>query len=168
MRRSATTPSACFPSAPVDIDCSDATDRCWVVSQGSDFIVRMDFDGTGKPTINAPTAPGPFAVSPVVRIFTIDPAERDTARGATRAASRSTPTARAATSSARRPATSSSRIWSATPSCSASALPSCRSTRLEQSDPARQDRLLHLAPLLVRPRLGRLLVVPPRRPHRPR
>ena len=37
----------------------------------------MDFDGTGKPTINAPTAPGPFAVSPVVRIFTIDPAEPD-------------------------------------------------------------------------------------------
>jgi YVTN family beta-propeller protein len=63
-----------FPSAPVDIDCSEATHTCWVVSQGSDFIVRMDFDGTGKPTINAPTAPGPFAVSPVVRIFTIDPA----------------------------------------------------------------------------------------------
>jgi YVTN family beta-propeller protein len=62
-----------FPSVPVDIDCSDTTGRCWVVSQGSDFIVRMDFDGTGKPTINAPTMPGPFAVSPVVRIFTIDP-----------------------------------------------------------------------------------------------
>ncbi|HSD11500.1 MAG TPA: YncE family protein [Candidatus Binatia bacterium] len=63
-----------FPSVPVDVDCSDATGRCWVVSQGSDFIVRMDFDGTGKPTINAPAAPGPFPVSPVVRIFTIDPA----------------------------------------------------------------------------------------------
>jgi YVTN family beta-propeller protein len=63
-----------FPSAPVDIDCSETTRKCWVVSQGSDFIVRMDFDGTGKPTINAPTAPGPFATSPVVRIFTIDPA----------------------------------------------------------------------------------------------
>ena len=63
-----------FPSAPVDIDCSDATGRCWVVSQGSDFIVRMDFDAMGKPTINAPTAAGPFPVSPVVRIFTIDPA----------------------------------------------------------------------------------------------
>jgi hypothetical protein len=64
-----------FPSVPVDIDCSEATNRCWVVSQGSDFIVRMDFDAAGKPTINAPTAPGPFAVSPVVRIFTIDPAD---------------------------------------------------------------------------------------------
>jgi YVTN family beta-propeller protein len=63
-----------FPSVPVDVDCSTATDRCWVVSQGSDFIVRMDFDGANKPTINAPTAPGPFAVSPVVRIFTIDTA----------------------------------------------------------------------------------------------
>ena len=37
-----------FPSAPVDIDCSEATGKCWVVSQGSDFIVRMDFDGTGQ------------------------------------------------------------------------------------------------------------------------
>jgi YVTN family beta-propeller protein len=63
-----------FPSAPVDIDCAEATGKCWVVSQGSDFIVRMDFDGTGKPTINAPAAAGPVAVSPVVRIFTIDPA----------------------------------------------------------------------------------------------
>jgi YVTN family beta-propeller protein len=63
-----------FPSVPVDIDCSERTNRCWIVSQGSDFIVRMDFDASGKPTINAPTAPGPFAVSPVVRIFTIDPA----------------------------------------------------------------------------------------------
>ena len=53
-----------FPSVPVDIDCSEATGACWVVSQGSDFIVRMDFDGTGKPTINAPTAPGPFAHEP--------------------------------------------------------------------------------------------------------
>ena len=33
-----------FPSVPVDIDCSTATGACWVVSQGSDFIVRMDFD----------------------------------------------------------------------------------------------------------------------------
>jgi YVTN family beta-propeller protein len=64
-----------FPSVPVDIDCAEATNQCWVVSQGSDFIVRMDFDATGKPTINAPTAPGPFEVSPVVRIFTIDPAD---------------------------------------------------------------------------------------------
>ncbi len=63
-----------FPSAPVDIDCSEATGKCWVVSQGSDFIVRMDFDATGTPTINAPSAPGPVAASPVVRIFTIDPA----------------------------------------------------------------------------------------------
>ena len=39
---------------------------------------------------------------------------------------------------------------------------------LEQSDPARQDRLLHLASVLVRPRLGRLLVVPSGRPHRQR
>jgi YVTN family beta-propeller protein len=62
-----------FPSVPVDIDCSTATGVCWVVSQGSDFIVRMDFDG-GKPTIHAPTGPGPFAQSPVTRIFTIDPA----------------------------------------------------------------------------------------------
>jgi YVTN family beta-propeller protein len=61
-----------FPSMPVDIDCSEATNACWVVSQGSDFIVRMTFDGTNKPTINAPTAPGPFAVSPVTRILTID------------------------------------------------------------------------------------------------
>jgi YVTN family beta-propeller protein len=64
-----------FPSVPVDIDCSEATNQCWVVSQGSDFIVRMDFDANGKPTINAPTAPGPFEVSPVVRIFTINPAD---------------------------------------------------------------------------------------------
>ncbi|HEV7735159.1 MAG TPA: beta-propeller fold lactonase family protein [Candidatus Binatia bacterium] len=63
-----------FPSVPVDIDCSDATGVCWVVSQGSDFIVRMDFEASGKPTINAPTAAGPFAQSPVVRIPTIDPA----------------------------------------------------------------------------------------------
>jgi YVTN family beta-propeller protein len=63
-----------FPSVPVDIDCSEATNACWVVSQGSDFIVRMTFDANGKPTINAPTAAGPFAVSPVTRIFTIDPA----------------------------------------------------------------------------------------------
>ena len=63
-----------FPSVPVDIDCAEATNQCWVVSQGSDFIVRMDFDAAGKPTINAPTAPGPFDVSPVIRIFTIDPA----------------------------------------------------------------------------------------------
>jgi YVTN family beta-propeller protein len=61
-----------FPSAPVDIDCSEATNACWVVSQGSDFIVRMIFDGTGKPTINAPTMAGPFATSPVTRIYTID------------------------------------------------------------------------------------------------
>ena len=63
-----------FPSVPVDIDCAEATNQCWVVSQGSDFIVRMDFDAAGNPTINAPTAPGPFDVSPVIRIFTIDPA----------------------------------------------------------------------------------------------
>jgi YVTN family beta-propeller protein len=63
-----------FPSVPVDIDCSTATGACWVVSQGSDLIVRMDFDAAGKPTIHAPTAPGPFAQSPVTRIFTIDPA----------------------------------------------------------------------------------------------
>ena len=63
-----------FPSVPVDIDCSTATGTCWVVSQGSDFIVRMDFDAAGKPTIHAPTGPGPFAQSPVTRIFTIDPA----------------------------------------------------------------------------------------------
>ena len=62
-----------FPSAPVDIDCSDVTHACWVVSQGSDFIVRMTFDTGGKPTINAPTMAGPFAVSPVTRIYTIDP-----------------------------------------------------------------------------------------------
>ncbi len=61
-----------FPSAPVDIACSDATNTCWVVSQGSDFIVRMDFDGNNRPTINAPTAAGPFPVSPVTRIYTID------------------------------------------------------------------------------------------------
>jgi YVTN family beta-propeller protein len=63
-----------FPSMPVDVACSEATRKCWVVSQGSDFIVRMDFDAvTGKPTINAPTAAGPFPESPVVRISTIDP-----------------------------------------------------------------------------------------------
>jgi hypothetical protein len=61
-----------FPSAPVDIACSDATGVCWVVSQGSDFVVRMSFNA-GAPTINAPTMAGPFAVSPVVRILTIDP-----------------------------------------------------------------------------------------------
>lgn len=68
-----------FPSAPVDIDCSDATGACWVVSQGSDFIVRMDFEADGSPTINAPTAAGPFEESPVVRIFTIDPANATSA-----------------------------------------------------------------------------------------
>jgi YVTN family beta-propeller protein len=62
-----------FPSAPVDIECSAATNACWVVSQGSDFVVRMDFDAQGKPTINAPAMMGPFDFSPVVRIFTIDP-----------------------------------------------------------------------------------------------
>ncbi|MGE0519678.1 MAG: beta-propeller fold lactonase family protein [Candidatus Binatia bacterium] len=62
-----------FPSTPVDIDCNAASDTCWVVSQGSDFIVRMNFDDAGKPTINAPTAPGPFPVSPVTRVYTIDP-----------------------------------------------------------------------------------------------
>ena len=64
-----------FPSVPIDIDCSENTNACWVVSQGSDFIVRMTFDTNGKPTINAPTAAGPFAVSPVTRIFTIDTAD---------------------------------------------------------------------------------------------
>ena len=64
-----------FPSAPVDIDCNDDLNTCWVVSQGSDFIVRVDFDSTGVPTINAPTAAGPQPVSPVARIFTIDPAD---------------------------------------------------------------------------------------------
>jgi YVTN family beta-propeller protein len=62
-----------FPAAPVDIDCSAVTDACWVVSQGSDFIVRMTFDASGKPTINAPTAAGNFTTSPVTRIYTIDP-----------------------------------------------------------------------------------------------
>src|SRR5262245_23207769 len=62
-----------FPSAPVDIDFSEVTNACWVVSQGSDFIVRMTFDAMNKPTINAPTAAGQAAVSPVTRIFTIDP-----------------------------------------------------------------------------------------------
>jgi YVTN family beta-propeller protein len=88
-----------FPSAPVDIDCSAATNRCWVVSQGSDFVVRMYFDAQGAPTINAPTMMGPFDVSPVVRIPTIDPQDPCTS-AATRAASPSAPTARAATSSA--------------------------------------------------------------------
>ena len=37
-----------FPSVPVDIDCSTATGACWVVSQGSDFIVRMDFDAAAS------------------------------------------------------------------------------------------------------------------------
>ncbi|MGH7786383.1 MAG: YncE family protein [Candidatus Binatia bacterium] len=64
-----------FPSAPVDIDCSDVTNACWVVSQGSDFVVRMTFNDQDKPTINAPTAAGPFAVSPVTRIYTIDKAD---------------------------------------------------------------------------------------------
>ena len=64
-----------FPSAPVDIDCSEATNACWVVSQGSDFVVKMSFGQDGKPTINAPTAAGPFAVSPITRIFTIDTAD---------------------------------------------------------------------------------------------
>jgi YVTN family beta-propeller protein len=64
-----------FPSVPIDIDCSENTNACWVVSQGSDFIVRMTFDTNGRPTINAPTAAGPFAVSPVTRIFTIDTAD---------------------------------------------------------------------------------------------
>ncbi|HSP97061.1 MAG TPA: hypothetical protein VL049_07430, partial [Candidatus Dormibacteraeota bacterium] len=64
-----------FPSAPVDVACSDATQACWVVSQGSDMVVRMDVPAGGAPTIHAPTAAGPFAVSPVTRIFTIDPAD---------------------------------------------------------------------------------------------
>jgi YVTN family beta-propeller protein len=64
-----------FPSAPVDIDCSEATNACWVVSQGSDFVVKMTFGENGNPTINAPTAAGPFDVSPVTRIFTIDTAD---------------------------------------------------------------------------------------------
>ena len=46
-----------------------------MVSQGSDFIVRMSFDGQNRPTINAPTAAGPFEVSPVTRIYTIDTAD---------------------------------------------------------------------------------------------
>lgn len=64
-----------FPSAPVDIDCSTGgTQACWVVSQGSDFIVRVDgVAGGGTPTINAPTAAGGVDPSPVVRIYTIDP-----------------------------------------------------------------------------------------------
>jgi hypothetical protein len=49
------------------------------VSQGSDFIVRVDFDGMDRPTINAPTAAGQAATSPVVRIFTIDPANATSA-----------------------------------------------------------------------------------------
>ncbi len=65
-----------FPSAPVDIDCSDVSNTCWVVSQGSDFVVKMTFGQDGKPTINAPTAAGPFEVSPITRISTIDPAQR--------------------------------------------------------------------------------------------
>src|SRR5262249_48731185 len=63
------------PSVPVDIDCNAQTNSCWVVSQGSDFIIRVDFDNNGAPTVNAPTAAGPFPVSPVARIFTIDPAD---------------------------------------------------------------------------------------------
>jgi len=63
-----------FPSVPVDIDCAENTNTCWVVSQGSDFIVRVDFPNN-TPTINAPTAAGPFPVSPVARIFTIDTAD---------------------------------------------------------------------------------------------
>ena len=63
-----------FPSAPVNIACSNTTGVCWVVSQGSDFVVRMSVSG-GTPTINAPTMAGPFAVSPVVRIPTIDAAD---------------------------------------------------------------------------------------------
>jgi DNA-binding beta-propeller fold protein YncE len=64
-----------FPSAPVDIDCAGgATPACWVVSQGSDFIVRVDGVGDGEtPTINAPTAAGGVDPSPVERIYTIDP-----------------------------------------------------------------------------------------------
>jgi len=64
-----------FPSAPVDIDCSEATDSCWVVSQGSDFVVKLTFGADGKPTINAPTAAGTSDVSPVTRLYTIDPAD---------------------------------------------------------------------------------------------
>ena len=64
MRRSATTPSACSPRCRSTSTAPRPPTQCWVVSQGSDFIVRMDFDGTGKPTINAPTAPGPFAGQP--------------------------------------------------------------------------------------------------------
>ncbi len=63
-----------FPSVPVDIDCSEVTNACWVVSQGSDFIVRMTFDTTGKPTINAPAMAGVSEISPITRIYTIDPA----------------------------------------------------------------------------------------------
>lgn len=63
-----------FPSAPVDIECTTGTVTCWVVSQGSDFIVRVDGVGEGRtPTINAPTAGGGVDPSPVVRISTIDP-----------------------------------------------------------------------------------------------
>jgi YVTN family beta-propeller protein len=64
-----------FPSVPVDIDCLEDADTCWVVSQGSDFIVRVDLAANGAPTVNAPTAPGPFDVSPVTRIYTIDPTD---------------------------------------------------------------------------------------------
>ena len=154
-----------FPSVPVDIDCSEATDRCWVVSQGSDFIVRMDFDAAGKPTINAPTAPGPFDVSPVVRIFTIDPANPTRSgrnpRGIVLNADGTRgyvvcPTTRDVIVADLVGNTVLQRIRS-------SDLPT---DPLAAVDPARQDRLLHVAAVLVRPRLGRLRVVPSRRPHR--
>ena len=121
----------------------------------------------GKPTINAPTAAGPFAASPVTRIFTIDPAN--------------------ATSSGRNPrgivldadgthgyvVCPTTRDVVVADLVGNTVLQRVRSSELptdpaQLEHPARQDRLLHLASVLVRPRLGRLLVVPPRRPHRHR
>jgi hypothetical protein len=150
------------PVVPVDIDCSTATGACWVVSQGNDFIVRMDFEGR-KPTVHAPTGPGPFAQSPV--IFTIDPAN--------------------ATSSGRNPrgivldadSTHGYVVCPTTRDVVVADRRQHRPQRVRSSElrpigaaqrPARQDRLLHLASVLVRPRLGRLRVLPPRRPQRRR
>ena len=111
---------------------------------------------------------GPFATSPVVRIFTIDPAERDelgTQPARHRARRRRHARLRRLPDDARRRRRGPRRQHRppARP-----LRPSCRPIRRELEHPARQDRLLHLASVLVRPRLGRLLVVPPGRPHRQR
>ena len=157
-----------FPSVPVDIDCSEATNACWVVSQGSDFIVRMTFDANGKPTINAPTAAGTVRGQPGDAHLHHRSGRTRVTPAATRAASRSARTARTATSSARRRATSSSRTWSPTASCSASARPICRRRRRPRAIRRGKIDFFTSRPFWSDRGWGGCCVVPPRRPHRHR